>query len=490
VDELSEARYRAVRSRDARFDGRFFTGVTSTGIYCRPVCPARTPRRENVRFYRWAAAAESDGFRPCRRCRPEVSPDSPEWDRRADLVGRALRLIAAGAVDTDGVHGLAARLGTSERHLQRVVGAEVGVTPGVLARSRRAALARRLLRDTDLEVTAVAFAAGFSSIRTFNETMRTLYDATPTQVRQWADGHPALPGDGLRLHLATRAPFDGGALLAHLAARATPGIEDVDGTLYRRSLSVGGRGVVIEVDVGDDGVDLWLPAGSTTPVTSAVAAVRRLFDLDAEPAAIADDLCLAGESIAQLVRRHRGVRVPGAVDGFETAVRIVLGQQVSVAAATTHAGRLAADLGELLDSPDGSITRLFPTPAAVAQSDLRALAMPSRRRDTVRALAEAVASGGVVLDGSGDPGTVRRRLLAIPGIGPWTADVIALRVLRDPDVMPFGDRGVRAALAVDGRRPTAAEVAEMATRWRPWRSYAAQLLWTGARNADGSEETR
>lgn len=490
MDDSFEARYRALRSRDARFDGRFFTGVTSTGIYCRPVCPARTPRRENVRFYRWAAAAESDGFRPCRRCRPEVGPDSPEWDRRGDLVGRSLRLIADGAVDTVGVCGLAARLGASERHLQRVVRAEVGVTPGVLARSRRAALARRLLRDTDLDVTAVAFAAGFSSIRAFNETMRSLYDATPTQVRQWADRRPALPGDGLRLRLATRQPFCGAALLGHLAARATSGVEEVDGTLYRRSLDLAGRGVVIEVDVGDDGVDLRLPDGPPVPVAGAVAAVRRLFDLDADPAAIAADLGSAGGPMVDLVRRHAGVRVPGAVDGFEAAVRIIVGQQVSVAAATTHAGRLVADLGAPLDSPNGSVIRLFPTPAAVAGSDLNALSMPRRRRDSVRELAAAVVSGRIVLDGSGDPDVVRRRLLELPGIGPWTADLIALRALRDPDVMPGGDLAIRAALTVDGRRPTASEVAEMAARWRPWRSYAAQLLWTETTTPGGPEETR
>jgi len=467
--------YRAVASRDTRFDGRFYTAVVSTRIYCRPSCPARTPLARNVRFYTAAAAAEADGFRACRRCRPEVSPDAPDWDLRADLVGRALRLIAEGVVDEEGIPGLASRLAVGARHLHRLFVAELGVGPLAVARSRRAQMARQLLDHTALPVTQVAFAAGFSSVRQFNHTVRSAHDRTPTQLRA---GSGSAGGEALVLRLAYRPPLPFDDLLAFLAARAVPGVEEVDAGRYRRTVGIDGKPAVLELEPVPARRHVLLRLRTADPCRLApvVQRARRLFDLTADPSAV--DAVLSDDPLlAAGVARRPGLRVPGAYDGFELAVRAVLGQQVSVAAASTLTGRLVAALGTPLDRPDGGLTHLFPGPETVAEADLDGIGVPGRRAAAVRALAAAVCAGDVVLDGPAEAGGARQALLRLPGIGPWTVAYVAMRAFRDPDAMPASDLGLLRALgrAGAGSRPRDLEL--RAERWRPWRSYAAMHLW-------------
>ena len=467
--------YRAVASRDTRFDGRFYTAVVSTRIYCRPSCPARTPLARNVRFYTAAAAAEADGFRACRRCRPEVSPDAPDWDLRADLVGRALRLIAEGVADEEGIPGLASRLAVGARHLHRLFVAELGVGPLAVARSRRAQMARQLLDHTALPVTQVAFAAGFSSVRQFNHTVRSAHDRTPTQLRA---GSGSAGGEALVLRLAYRPPLPFDDLLAFLAARAVPGVEEVDAGRYRRTVGIDGKPAVLELEPVPARRHVLLRLRTADPCRLApvVQRARRLFDLTADPSAV--DAVLSDDPLlAAGVARRPGLRVPGAYDGFELAVRAVLGQQVSVAAASTLTGRLVAALGTPLDRPDGGLTHLFPGPETVAEADLDGIGVPGRRAAAVRALAAAVCAGDVVLDGPAEAGGARQALLRLPGIGPWTVAYVAMRAFRDPDAMPASDLGLLRALgrAGAGSRPRDLEL--RAERWRPWRSYAAMHLW-------------
>lgn len=483
--------YRAVTSRDARFDGRFFTGVLTTGIYCRPICPARTPKRENVRFFRVAAAAEAAGFRTCRRCRPDKAPGSPDWDVRADLAGRALRLIADGACDQeDGVSALASTLAVSERHLHRVLVAELGVGPLTLARSRRAQTARLLLESTSLPVSDVAFAAGFGSIRQFNDSVREAFGATPSELRaRFGSGlavaerdGSAVEGDGaLTLRLVYRAPLDIGALFGWFAARAVPGIDEVVGAgpeeVYRRGVRLPhGDG---NVELRDDGaaVHVRLAVEDLRDVAVAVRRCRNLLDLDADPEQIG--LVLATDpALAPLVSRRPGLRVPGCFDGFEIAVRAIVGQQVSVAAARTLAGRIAARFRPD-DAADGHLVP-FPSAETLAEADLSGLGMTTRGAATIRTLARAVASGEVSLDRGVDRVETRAGLLALPGIGPWTADYVALRAFGDPDAFPVGDLVLRkqaAALGLPGREK---ELTAHAERWRPWRAYAAVHLWAAS----------
>ncbi|WP_103944087.1 DNA-3-methyladenine glycosylase 2 family protein [Thermomonospora echinospora] len=461
--------YRAVSARDPRFDGRFFTAVTSTGIYCRPICPARTPARRNVRFYRDAAAAEAAGFRPCKRCRPEACPGSAGWDFRGDLVRRALRLIDDGVVDEYGVRGLACRLAVTERHLHRLFVAELGAPPLAVARSRRLQLARRLLRETAMPVTDVAFAAGFGSVRQFNATLRETYGQTPSQLR----GPRPADGSALELRLAVRPPFDAAGLLDFLAARAIPGVEEVGDGRYART---GPGPYRIELLPRDGHVLLRADAPDLRGVSRLVARCRRLLDLDADPQAVNE--VLGGDRLlAPLVAVRPGLRVPGAFDGFEMAVRAVLGQQVSVAAARTLAGRLVARCGDPLPRPVGGLTHRFPAAEAVADADLSGLGLTGARERTLRELARAVASGKLDLDGGADPGETTRRLLDLPGVGPWTVAYVAMRALGDPDAFPAADLGLRNAvrnLTGDG---SPADLRERAEGWRPWRAYAAMHLW-------------
>lgn len=460
-----EACYLAVSSRDARFDGRFFTGVTSTGIYCRPVCPARTPARINVRFYRDAAAAEAAGFRPCKRCRPETSPGSPSWDVRGDLVRRGLRMIDEGVVDEQGVRGLAARLAVTERHLHRLFVTELGAPPLAVARSRRLQLARRLLRETPMPVTDVAFAAGFGSVRQFNATVRAAYGQPPSELRGRGTA-PAAAGAPLELRLNLREPYDAEALLGFLAARAIPGVETVEGDRYARTIP-GGR---IELTARPGHVLLRAEVPDLRGAARIVARCRRLFDLDADPHAVREVLG-ADPLLAPLVESSPGLRVPGAFDGFELAVRAVLGQQVTVAGARTLAGRLVARAGTPL-APAAGLTHVFPTAEQVAEADLSGLGLTGGRQRTLHALAAAVADGDVDLHSGADVRETSERLLALPGIGPWTVAYIAMRALGDPDAFPSGDLGLRQALERLGAHDKHIE------GWRPWRAYAAMHLWT------------
>jgi AraC family transcriptional regulator of adaptative response / DNA-3-methyladenine glycosylase II len=465
TDADFERRYRAVRGRDRRFDGRFVTAVRTTGIYCRPSCPAQTPRPENIRFYPRPAAAAAAGFRACQRCRPDAAPGSRDWDVRADLAARALRGIESGVVDDDGVPGLARRLSVSERHLHRVLVAEIGVGPLALARTRRAQTARMLIEHTDLSLSTIAFSAGFSSVRQFNDVMRAEFGTPPGALRR---GRTASAGEAvgtLTLRLQHRMPFAAEPLLAWLGARAVAGVEEIDATSYRRVVA----GTVVELTpTAESHVVARLYLDDVTRVAAVVARCRRLFDLDADPVAV--DETLGSDSLLRpSVRRHPGLRVPGAVDGFELAVRAVLGQQVSVAAARTFAGRLVRRLGTPLATPRGSLTHDFPTADAVASGDLDGIGLTGARMRTLRALAEAVVSGDVVLDPAADRDEVRARLVALPGVGAWTADYVAMRALGDPDAFPGTDLVLRRRLpAGEPHRPE---------RWRPWRAYAAMHLW-------------
>jgi AraC family transcriptional regulator, regulatory protein of adaptative response / DNA-3-methyladenine glycosylase II len=467
--------YRAVRSRDARFDGWFFVGVTSTGVYCRPSCPAVTPKRANVRFYPSAAAAQSGGFRACKRCRPDATPGSPEWNSRADLAGRAMRLIADSVVDREGVAGLARRLGYTERHLHRMLVAEVGAGPIALARARRAHTARLLIETTSLPITEVAFAAGFASIRQFNDTVRAVFAATPTEMRR-ARARRNEAGS-IALRLPYRAPFDGDSLFGFLGDRAVPGVEELVDGVYRRTLRLPHGGAIVELSSGDDHIRCGLRLEDLRDLGAAVQRCRRLLDLDADPVAVADVLG-ADPLLSSLVRSTPGLRVPGSVDGAELAVRAVLGQQISVAGARSLAGGIVASCGQPLSEPlaeDGGLTHLFPEPAAIADADL--VAVPAARRGALSNLARALADGEIALDPGADREEAERQLVALHGIGAWTASYIAMRALGDPDAFLPTDLGVRRALVrldQPGDPPSAVALAE---RWRPWRAYAVQHLW-------------
>jgi AraC family transcriptional regulator of adaptative response / DNA-3-methyladenine glycosylase II len=469
--------WQAVDAGDPRFDGWIFCGVTSTGIYCRPSCPARTPKRANVRFYPSAAAAQAAGFRACKRCRPDATPGSPEWDMRADLVGRAMRLIADGVVDREGVPGLASRLGYTERHVHRQLVAVAGAGPLALARAQRAQTARVLLETTAVPVTHVAFAAGFASVRQFNATIREVFAMTPSELRARARRHGRPEESGaVVLRLPYRAPLDADGLIAFLGTRAVAGVEEHAAGSYRRSLRLPHGAGVVELRPGDGHVTgrFWLADLRDLP--AALQRSRALLDLDSDPQAVVD--ALGGDPLlGPLVRAAPGRRVPGHVDAHELAIRAVLGQQVSVAGAATLAARLVAAYGEPLERPIGGVTHLFPAAEALADADPAHLAMPTARRAAVTGLARALTDGGVVLDAGVDRDEALRRLVALPGIGPWTATYVAMRGLRDPDAFLASDLGVRHALerlGRDGRPPAALALAE---RWRPYRAYALQHLW-------------
>ncbi|TDE07933.1 AlkA N-terminal domain-containing protein [Jiangella asiatica] len=473
-----EACYRAVQGRDARFDGVFYIGVTSTGIYCRPSCPAMTPKRANIRFYRTAAEAHGAGFRACRRCRPDATPGSAEWNVRADMVGRAMRLIADGVVDRDGVAGLACRLGYSERQVHRTLVEEVGAGPLRLARSQRAHTARVLLETTDLPVTETAFASGFASIRQFNDTIREVYAITPSELRGRArrTGRDRVAGT-IDLRLAYRQPADLDGVLAFLAERAVPGIEEVDGGTYRRGMTLPHGTGVAELTPRDGWVQATLRLADPRDLTAAVARCRRVLDLDADPQAV-DDLLGADPVLGPLVAAYPGRRVPGTVDGDELAVRAVLGQQISVAAARTVAGRLVAEHGKPLDAPVGTVTHAFPTASVLAAVEPSTFPMPRSRQRTLHELTTRLADGGIRLDPGVDRDEAERLLLDVPGIGPWTARYVRMRALADPDVFLPTDLGVTHGLAGLGLPTRPRAVAELAENWRPWRSYALLHVWS------------
>ena len=483
-----EHRYEAVRGRDPRFDGVFFIAVVTTGIYCRPSCPATTPKRENVRFFPSAAAAQSAGFRACRRCRPDAVPGSAEWNLRADVIGRAMRLINDGVIDREGVTGLAARLGYSERQVQRHLVAELGAGPLALARAQRAHTARVLLQTTRLPAADVAFAAGFASVRQFNDTIRDVYAATPTRLRESArkaergssggpDGHGG--GVGVPLRLAYREPYAREQIFDFIGARAVPGVEEMLGErgdrVYRRTLGFEHGPGIVEVrerPTGGAWLECRLDLTDLRGFTAAIGRVRRLFDLDADPQAVGEYF-EADPLLGPLSAKVPGLRSPGAAEPNEMAVRAVLGQQITVTAARTLAGRLVAARGVPLAEPGGStLTHLFPDCATLAEADFAELGMPESRKQTLRTVSTALADGSVRLDPGADRDQAQRELLALRGIGPWTAGYLRMRALSDPDVLLPGDVVIKAAVKRAGLSTAQTEA------WHPWASYAIHYLWS------------
>jgi AraC family transcriptional regulator, regulatory protein of adaptative response / DNA-3-methyladenine glycosylase II len=480
VHDDFERCYRAVQSKDARFDGWFVTAVLTTRIYCRPSCPVRPPFARNVRFYPTAAAAQRAGFRACKRCRPDASPGSPEWNVRGDVVARTMRLIADGTVDREGVGGLAAHLGYTSRQLERLLQAEVGAGPLALARAQRAQTARLLIETTDVPFSDIAFAAGFSSIRQFNDTVRLVFEGTPTALRKRAAARSASDSNSpgaVCLRLPVRTPFAYEGVFGHLAAGTVPGCEEVRDGAYRRSLRLPAGSAVVTLTPAVDHVRCQLVLDDFRDLTTAIARCRRLLDLDADPEAVVDALSRDPE-LAAVVEKAPGQRIPRTVDEAELAVRAVLGQQVSTKAARTHAGRLVAAYGRPVHDPEGALTHTFPSLEQLADIDPIHLAVPKARQRTVSALIAGLADGSVVLDAGSDWESARAQLLALPGVGPWTAEVIAMRGLGDPDAFPASDLGLRLAAEQLGLPTDQRKLVERSARWRPWRSYATQHLWT------------
>lgn len=439
--------YRAVQSKDARFDGWFVVAVLTTGVYCRPSCPVRPPFARNVRFLPTAAAAQGEGFRACKRCRPDASPGSPEWNVRSDVVARAMRLIADGTVDRDGVSGLAAQLGYTIRQLERLLQAVVGAGPLALARAQRMQTARVLIETTNLPFGDVAFAAGFSSIRQFNDTVRLACDGTPTALRARAaarfESATASAGT-VSLRLPVRAPFAFEGVFGHLAATAVPGCEEVRDGAYRRTLRLPWGNGIVSLTPAPDHVRCLLVLDDFRDLMTATARCRRLLDLDADPEAIVEALG-ADPDLRAVVGKAPGQRIPRTVGEAEFAVRAVLAQQVSTKAASTHAGRLVAAYGRPVHDRHGALTHTFPSIEQLAEIDPGHLAVPKARQRTINALVASLADKSLVLDAGCDWQRARGQLLALPGVGPWTAEVIAMRGLGDPDAFPASDLGLRLA---------------------------------------------
>ena len=524
--------YRAVASRDARFDGSFYTAVRTTGIYCRPSCPAITPKRGNVTFFRTAAAAQRDGFRACRRCRPDAVPGSAEWNVRGDVVARSMRLVADGAVERVGVAGVAAALGYSERHLNRLVTEELGAGLLAIARTQRAHTARILLETTDLPVSEVAWAAGFGSIRSFNDTIGAVYGESPTMLRtrrarggalagprvfddsggrvasgahasgdRGATGAPGSPTPApdvrswvtrpvagaahapIRVRLATRQPFDAHGLLTFLGQRSVAGLEEWDGRTYRRTLALPHGHATVACEATPGGLLAEFRLADLRDLAPGVARVRRLFDLDADPVAIAEVLG-SDPMLGPLLAARPGLRVAGCVDPHEIVVRAIVGQQVSLAGAATVVGRFVAAHGESLGFTDPTLTHVFPTVDRLAEADPSGLSMPRARGAALVGICRALADGDLVLDPGVDRTGIGADLQSRPGIGPWTAAYITMRGLGDPDVMLAGDLGVRHAVAALGGDDRTREIERAAHAWRPWRSYAVAHLWASLERPD------
>ncbi|MGO1384839.1 MAG: DNA-3-methyladenine glycosylase 2 family protein [Arachnia sp.] len=517
VDPLFEQRYTAIDARDARFDGQFFTAVSSTGIYCRPSCPARTPKRENVTFYLTSAAAHTDGYRACKRCLPEATPGSPQWNVRRDVAARAMRLIADGVADREGTDALAAQLGYTTRHLRRLLTDELGAGPVALARARRAQSARALLVGTDLPITDVALAAGFGSVRQFNDTMREVFDVRPGDLRSASLRGSAAQGPGSRtstmclgLALPVRQPFDAPGLFAFLAARRVEGMETADLSdearlCYARTLALPHGPGAIDVTATRSRDNQWevrlqLEVSDLTDAGPAVARVRRLLDLDADPLAV-DAFLAKDPHLAKLVRATPGIRVPGAVDAHELLVRAIVGQQIAVPRATAHLNRLVAIAGKSWESRFPGLTKVFPTPDGILEhvssivdseplDPQRPLRLPRRSIEAVRRGSQEMREGTLEIHVGSERHDLVEAMKAIPGIGPWTAAYVGMRVLGDPDTWLPGDVALMAGAKLAGILPSAQsksmahrDLEEHAKRWAPWRSHAVMHLWRAAKTA-------
>ncbi|THD63291.1 MAG: DNA-3-methyladenine glycosylase 2 family protein [Phenylobacterium sp.] len=481
MDMDFEACRRAFLTRDPRFDGRIFGAVSSTGIYCRPICPARTPKAENMTFYPTAAACQEAGYRPCLRCRPESSPDLGAWRGTSNTVSRALALIEAGALDNGDVDGLAGRLGVGERQLRRLFKQHLGASPVAVAQTRRVLLAKQLIQETLLPMGEVALASGFGSVRRFNETFQQLFGRPPGALRRSRAEEANAAAGGITVKLPYKPPYDWTAMIGFLAARAIPGVESVTPKRYARTLAVEGELGVVTVSPGAGNflvAEIRFPKVQALPAV--IARIRRVFDLTADPSLIGAHLS-QDAALAPLVAARPGLRAPGAWDGFELAVRAILGQQITVTAARGLAAKLTEAHGARIDDPFAAslgLTRAFPAPEQLVGQDIAALGMPRARGAALEALARTVAADPTIFTPRGDLESAIAALKALPGVGEWTAQYIALRELREPDAFPQADIGLLRGMADEtGARPTPAELLARAEAWRPWRAYAAQHLW-------------
>ena len=481
---------RARLSRDARFDGKFFIAVRSSGVYCRSICPAPTAKEKNVLYFSSAAAAAEAGFRPCLRCRPECSPGTPAWLGTPTTVSRALRLISESGLEDGGVDVLAERVGVGSRHLRRLFLQHLGATPTAVAQTRRLHFAKKLIDETSLPMSQLALASGFGSVRRFNAGIRKVYQRTPTQIRKLARLTELLPDNHYLFRLRFRPPYHWPAMSAFLAARATPGVESVERGVYRRSISLNGmQGYFsVSLDAENDTLTVRVQFADPRSLFFITERIRAMFDLNADWAAIAGGLRI-DPALAKRVEALPGLRVPGSWDGFELAVRAILGQQVSVKGATSLAGRMAQAFGQPLSAANG-LTHVFPTPEMLADADVAAIGLPKARGETIRALARAVCDGRIRFDGIVDSRSFLDQLCEIPGIGSWTAQYVAMRALGEPDAFPSGDLGLLRALGLKN----AAELEKRSDAWRPWRAYAAMYLWSvpdaikGWKNVPGESE--
>jgi len=484
----SEVYERARLARDARFDGQFFIGVRTTGIYCRPICPVNAPKRENVTFFPSAAAASEAGYRPCLRCRPECAPGTPAWSGTSTTVRRGLRLIAGGALDGGNVEELAERLGVTSRHLRRLFTKHLGASPLAVAHTQRLHFAKRLIDDTNLPMIHISAAAGFGSVRRFNDVFMKTYGRSPRELRKFAGArHRAGESAALELRLPYRMPFDWRTMLSFFAQRATPGVESVSGQMYRRTISVDGEHGIVQVGPGTrpGGLSLTLHGVRTNALFEVIQRMRELFDLDAPVGEIGTALA-RDKSLRRFLQKHPGVRVPGAWDGFELTVRAILGQQVSVKAATTLAGRIAARYGERLGvaGADPALARVFPPAERLRRARFNDSGLVRSRAETIRRVAGAVTAGELKFDPSQDPEEFCTALCSIRGVGDWTAQYVAMRVLKYPDAFPATDLGLLKAL-LHPERTTPGVMRQRAEAWRPWRAYAAILMWSSLAGSGG-----
>jgi AraC family transcriptional regulator of adaptative response / DNA-3-methyladenine glycosylase II len=465
---------RARLSRDPRFDGKFFIGVRGSRVYCRPICPAPTAKEKNCRYFPTAAAAAEAGFRPCLRCRPECSPGTPAWLGTSNTVSRALRLIGESGLDDGGIENLAERVGIGSRHLRRLFIKHLGAAPIAVAQTRRLHFAKKLIDETRLPMSEVALASGFGSVRRFNAAIQKIYKRTPTQIRRLVRQTQAQPENQYLFNLRFRPPYHWKAMLAFLAARATPGVEVVESEIYRRTILLNGLPGYFEVslDAPHEQVAVRVQIGDPRLLFVIIERIRSMFDLNADWSVIAKTLGTDPEFAARL-RAEPGVRVPGCWDPFELTVRAILGQQITVKGATSLAGRMAKSFGQPFSGPSG-LTHLFPEPAALANAKLTSIGLTTKRAETIRALAQAVREGRISFDRIVDVDAFLAKLCSVPGIGAWTAQYVAMRALGEPDAFPSADLGLLRALGLTNVH----EIDARAEAWRPWRAYAAMYLWS------------